>query len=204
MFGKRYSAANQMKRVQRGRSAASTPLRARNPTLRRLGAARVWTIERVGNISIQPDPPSHKSEPGGSFFIPGFCEAFVLPLQRYRFLKPCRQCRRPLRSAHGGQCPHPHRFAHGRQCPHPHRSAHGRQCPHPHRSAHGRQCRLPHRFAHATRLFSAWGRFESGRWRELRSSLYSPTRPASRSAVSTHQSRSGLSVCLGDGGARER
>ena len=34
---------------------------------------------------------------------------------------------------------------------------------------------LPDRFAHATRLFSAWGRFESGRSCALKSSLYSPT-----------------------------
>ena len=97
----------------RARSAVPTsaPLRARNPTLRRLGALRVWTLARIDIIAIQPDLPDHKSEPGGSFLIPGFCEAFVLPLQRYRFLKPCRQCPLPLRSAHGGQCPHPHRFA---------------------------------------------------------------------------------------------
>ena len=47
--------------------------------------------------------------------------------------------------------------------------------PLPDRFAHGGQCPLTHRFAHATRLFSAWGRFESGRSCALKSSLYSPT-----------------------------
>ena len=50
---------------------ASTPLRARNPTLRRLGAARVWTLARIGNISIQHDLTGHKSEPVRSFRVPG-------------------------------------------------------------------------------------------------------------------------------------
>ena len=54
-------------------SAASRPLRACNPTPRRLGAARVWTIERTDNISIQHDPPNHKLEFGGSFRVPGCC-----------------------------------------------------------------------------------------------------------------------------------
>ena len=54
--------------------------------------------------------------------------------------------------------------------------------------------RLPHRFARATRLFSAWGRFESGRWQALRSSLYSPTRP------SINWTRAGLSVYPGAAG----
>ena len=48
-----------------------TPLRACNPTPRRLGAARVWTIERIDNIAIQHDPPEHKLDSGGSFRIPG-------------------------------------------------------------------------------------------------------------------------------------
>ena len=69
---------------------AAAPLRARNPaaephshrsarvnpTPRRLGAARVWTIERVGAISIQHDPAGHKLEPAGSSVYPGtaMCE----------------------------------------------------------------------------------------------------------------------------------
>ena len=86
-------------RYCRPRSAVPTAtlLRARNPTLRRLWAARVWTLERIGNIAMQPDLTGHKSEPVRSFLIPGFCGAFALPLQRYRFLKPCRLCRQPLR-----------------------------------------------------------------------------------------------------------
>ena len=77
----------------RARSAVptATPLRSCNPTLRRLWAARVWTFVHIGNIAMQPDLTGHKSESGKSFLIPGFCGAFALPLQRYRFLKPCRQ-----------------------------------------------------------------------------------------------------------------
>ena len=53
---------------------ASRPLRARNPTPRRLRAARVWTIVRIGNIDIQPDLTGHKLEPVRSFHIPECCE----------------------------------------------------------------------------------------------------------------------------------
>ena len=57
----------------------------------------------------------------------------------------------------------------------------------------GRQCRLPLRFAHATRLRAAAAeRLESGRLSEQVSSLYSTTRPASRSAASTYWTRAGL------------
>ena len=44
-----------------------------NPTLQRLGALRVWTLARVGMIAIQPDPPNHKLDSGGSFRVPGCC-----------------------------------------------------------------------------------------------------------------------------------
>ena len=70
---------------------ASSPLRARNPTPRRLGAARVWTLARVDSIAIQPDLTGHKSEPVRSFRVPGFCGACALSLQCCRFLKSCRQ-----------------------------------------------------------------------------------------------------------------
>ena len=50
---------------------ASTPLRAHNPTPRRLGAARVWTFERIDIIAIQHDPSGHRLEPDGSFRVPG-------------------------------------------------------------------------------------------------------------------------------------
>ena len=55
-----------------GATAVRFPLRfARcNPTLQRLRALRVWTLDRVGNIAIQPDPPEHKLDSGGSFRVP--------------------------------------------------------------------------------------------------------------------------------------
>ena len=56
-----------------GRSAASTPLRARNPTLQRLGALRVWTFVRIEIIAIQPDLTGHKLEPVRSFRVPECC-----------------------------------------------------------------------------------------------------------------------------------
>ena len=49
----------------------ATPLRACNPTLQRLGALRVWTIDIADSIDIQPDPPEHKLDSGGSFRVPG-------------------------------------------------------------------------------------------------------------------------------------
>ena len=59
----------------RARSAVPTasPLRARNPTPRRLGAARVWTFVRIDNIFIQPDLTGHKLEPVRSFRVPECC-----------------------------------------------------------------------------------------------------------------------------------
>ena len=32
---------------------------------------------RIGNIAIQPDPPEHKLDSGGSFRVPGCCKAWV-------------------------------------------------------------------------------------------------------------------------------
>ena len=52
------------------RSAVSSPLRARNPTPRRLGAARVWSIQQIGMIFIQPDLPEHKLDSGKSLRVP--------------------------------------------------------------------------------------------------------------------------------------
>ena len=49
----------------------ATPLRACNPTPRRLRAARVWSFERIDMIAVQPDPPEHKLDSGGSFRVPG-------------------------------------------------------------------------------------------------------------------------------------
>ena len=101
-------------RYCRPRSAVptATPLRVCNPTLQRLRALRVWMFDISGIIAIQhdlPDQPQcglHLSESGKSFLVPGFCGAFTLPLKRYRFLKPCRQCRQPLRLyAHNLTCP---------------------------------------------------------------------------------------------------
>ena len=61
-----------VKRIQRGGSAASTCCRAISHDLpdHRSESGRS-PIERVGAVSIQPDPPGHKSEPGGSFRVPG-------------------------------------------------------------------------------------------------------------------------------------
>ena len=53
------------------RSAASSPLRACNPTLQRLGALRVWTLVRAGRSAIQPDLPGHKLEPIKSLRVLG-------------------------------------------------------------------------------------------------------------------------------------
>ena len=49
----------------------ATPLRACNPTPRRLRAARVWAFERIDMIAVQPDLPEHKLDSGGSFRVPG-------------------------------------------------------------------------------------------------------------------------------------
>ena len=93
------------------RFAAAVPLPHRfaryNPTPRRLGAARVWTLERLGvflrspdlpeqpqcglrllefgkssivrvdSIAIQPDLTGHKSEPVRSLRLPKCCDAWV-------------------------------------------------------------------------------------------------------------------------------
>ena len=102
---------------------ASSPLRARNPTPRRLRAARVWTLVRVGNISIQHDLTGHKSEPVRSFRVPGFCKrgysdwsagAFAricvrtnaTPPQREESpeRRPCRFHIRLFGAAWGGRC----------------------------------------------------------------------------------------------------
>ena len=66
-------------RIPERRSAVPTftSLRARNPTPRRLGALRIWTIVQVGMVAVQPDLPGqpqcglHLSEPVKSPRIPG-------------------------------------------------------------------------------------------------------------------------------------
>ena len=65
---------------------AYTPLRACNPTPRRLGAARVWSLVRIDMIFVQPDLPEHKLDSGKSLRVPWRRRT---PTRLFRAIAPC-------------------------------------------------------------------------------------------------------------------